>query len=134
MESSLTNYLLEHSFISIVMVVVVIFIVVGIIKSLFRIAIVLSAIGLVLVTFFGFQPDQLLNQGKDLTNSSSWLESNIATGLLNQLQDGGFLLKSENGDTIIEIDALGVSYNLNDLLSELGTDEPNDSENTIIKQ
>ncbi|MDL4842855.1 hypothetical protein [Aquibacillus rhizosphaerae] len=124
----------EHPIIGIGIMIVAVMLIISIVKSLFKVAMVVTVIGLVLVVFFGFKPQEVIDKGKDLTDTGTTLfEDNSDTGLLGMLSKENFLITEENGQTILEIKSLGVKYNVDDLLSKLDNEKSKELEQIIEK-
>ncbi|MDC3417246.1 hypothetical protein [Aquibacillus salsiterrae] len=123
---SITSFISDHSLWGVLVAIVAVSIVVSILKSLVRMAMIVAVIGLVLVVFFNFKPEEVIDKGKQIADSGSQL---LAMGsddnLISTITSGDFWIKKENGETIIEIESLGIRYSLDQLFSQLQQDREN---------
>ncbi|MDC3413737.1 hypothetical protein NC797_13900 [Aquibacillus sp. 3ASR75-11] len=134
MESSLLSSLSSYPILGLVATIIMIMIVISIVKSLFRLASILVMVGLVLVLFFGFSPKEVMDKGANLAGSGSELiDGNVIQLLFNAIQTEDFFIKKVGEDTVIEIESLGINYNVSDLLNQLGEANQQDL-NQIIEE
>ncbi|WP_186579110.1 hypothetical protein [Aquibacillus kalidii] len=116
---TLINLVTDNSIIGIIVVIIAISLIVGVIKSLFKMAITVAVIGLVLVVFFNFNPKEIINSGKDIAHTGSQIFD--GSQYLMNLSETDFI-KEENGETIVEIAPLGIKYNIEKLLTQIGSE------------
>lgn len=125
---TLINYLTDHPFLGIIITIIGISFLVGVIKSLFKMAMTIAVIGLVMVVFFNFKPQEVMDSGKNIAQVGSKLFEN--NQLLSDLSNKDFFIKKEDGKTFIEIESLGIKYNVENFLPQSGEEEqPDKSDN-----
>ncbi|MRH44168.1 hypothetical protein GH741_16115 [Aquibacillus halophilus] len=129
----IVSFFIENKFLGVVAAVILIAVAIAIVKSLVKIAVVVTVIAIVMVIFFDFEPQEVIDKGSDLANSGKGLfEENLKpVFFLNNLTQEEFFIKEENGDTIIEIESLGVRYNLNELMNQLSSSEQEELESIV---
>jgi hypothetical protein len=121
---SFVNSFSSHPLLAIVAVIFVMMIVVTIVKSLFKLASFLVMIGLALVLFFDFSPKEVIEKGTQLADTGSQLiEGNLFQVLLKGVQGEDFFIKKVGEDTVVEIESLGISYNVSDVFDQLSNPE-----------
>ncbi|MCT2535598.1 hypothetical protein NC661_07010 [Aquibacillus koreensis] len=119
---------------SILFVAIAVMFVISIVRSLFKMAMVVVVIGLVLVVFFDFEPTEVMDKGKEFVHTGKdVLENSISSDLLKALSEENFSIKKENGQTLIEVKSLGLSYNLNDLFEQLNNEQQHELEKLLEK-
>ncbi|WP_138419751.1 hypothetical protein [Aquibacillus sediminis] len=119
---TLVNFLGDHSFVSLAIAAIGIFFIIGLVKSLLRLVMVVAVIGLVMVVFFDFESQEVVDKGKSLAGiGTEVLEENVKPFLVEQLLDDDFLIQQENGDTVVELN--NKTYKLDELLDRVGHEE-----------
>lgn len=78
----------------IVLAAAAIFIIISIVKKLFRIAVIAAIIGLILTVGLGYSPAEILNKGKQM--SSSYFQNNIKP-VIDQEFKNAHVVKGPNG-------------------------------------
>lgn len=75
---SLLSLITGHPFIALLIGIVALVFIISLLRSLFKLALTAALIGIILVIFFGFSPNDVLTKGKQLaSNSSSYVENTI---------------------------------------------------------
>ena len=77
-----------HPIISLAVLTVTLFLFLRIIKATFKLALITAVIGFILVSVFGFSPNDLLKQGgKMISLTTSYLENTLKPAINNQLNN-----------------------------------------------
>lgn len=131
--------------------IVIIFIVIGIIKALFRIVIFGVIVGMIAIFAFGVSPETLLDKGMQLKEQSTQIiNENVKPIIMEQIQtatfvqgeNGSFTLQnedfelsySETKEVTIRIKSMDVSFTLDELSNMLTQEELNTITNVIEQQ
>lgn len=127
----LINFLSENSLWTIIIGVIAVVMIVGILRSLFKMAMIVAVIGLIMVVFLDFDPEEVIEKGKNIANTGTSLleESN----LLDKIDQEDFFIKQEDGKTIVEIESLGVKYSVDELLTKLNDEDQKKVEDMLEK-
>lgn len=119
---TIMSFLSDHSLWGLLLGIVAVFLLVGIVKSMIKVMTTIAVIGLVMVVFFGFEPQEVIDKGKGLADVGTELfEENVKPILFGQLPEGESFIKQENGETVVEFD--DVTHRLNDLLDQFSSEE-----------
>jgi hypothetical protein len=77
-----------HPIISLAALTVTLFIFLHIIKATFKLALIVAVVGFILVSVFGFSPNDLLQQGgKMISLSTAYVENTLKPAIYKQLND-----------------------------------------------
>ncbi|QDP39749.1 hypothetical protein [Radiobacillus deserti] len=112
------NYLLDHPLLGVLAIGAAWVVVTSIVKSLFKAATILVVVGLALVVFFDFTPKEVLEKGSNVANTGTSLFQKTLQPMLtntNDSEDEAFFIQEKDGDTVISLDSLGITYNLSEL-------------------
>ncbi|UFU00516.1 hypothetical protein KO561_06125 [Radiobacillus kanasensis] len=110
------DYLLDHPLLGVLVIGVAWVVVTSIVKSLFKAATILVVVALALVVFFDFTPKEVLEKGSNVANiGTSLFQKTLQPMLTNESEGEAFFIQEKNGDTVISLDSLGITYNLSEL-------------------
>ena len=139
MKDILSNISTDDPIVLGIMVLVAIVIIVSVLKALFRVAMIVAGIGIVAVIFFGMNPDDVIDKGKELaTVSTEFVQENVKPTLIEGLKasdlklssDGSSLKgedvdvkKSDNGEYEFSIKSMDLSFSQDELAEYLSKDE-----------
>ena len=85
---------------------------------------VIAVIGLVMVVFLDFQPEEVIDQGKNIVNIGSELfDGEFIPYLSDLLVDEDIVIEEKDGQTTVDMESLAEKYNLDELLNRLSKDE-----------
>jgi hypothetical protein len=130
----------EHPYIAIAILIVGIFLARVLLRATFKIALLASIIGIIMVGFLGYSPNEVLNKGKQLaTYTTSYVENTIQPAIYNGLksahvekrQNGTMELIGDNfdigqtpqGKFVFHVKSLDVTINQDELSKFLSKEE-----------
>lgn len=91
----------HNGVIGVIVAILVIVIIIALVKAALKLATVLIIIGVVLVVFFGFSPNELINKGKAALNgATSIYHKSIEPSLNKEIDQAEFNAKPNGGYTI----------------------------------
>lgn len=97
MNDLLSLFSFEHLIVAVIFIIIAIFLFRSIFRITFRIIIITAIVGLIMVVFFGYSPNEVFNKGKQIaSDTTSYSENTIQPAIYNGLKNAR-VVKGSNG-------------------------------------